>query len=46
MFSYQQIRKIELILSPRSHYLATIPLTRSQNDPELEIVACAMFSAW
>ena len=27
------IKKIELIHSPRGHYLATIPLTRSQNDP-------------
>ena len=37
LFSYQQIRKIESIDSPRGHYLATIPLTRSQTDPGLEI---------
>ena len=30
LFSSQLIRKIELIHSPRGHYLATIPLTRSQ----------------
>ena len=30
-------RKIEFIDSPRGHHLATIPLTRSQNDPGLEI---------
>ena len=37
LFSYQQIRKIESIDSPRGHYLATIPLTSSQTDPGLEI---------
>ena len=34
-----------LIHSPRGHYLATIPLTRSQNDPELVIVRSAMCRA-
>ena len=28
---------MELIHSPRDHYLATILLTKSQNDPGLEI---------
>ena len=37
LFSSQLIRKIELIHSPRGHYLATIPLRRSQNNPRLEI---------
>ena len=36
-FSCQPIKKIELIHSPRVHNLATIPLTRSQNDPGLKI---------
>ena len=38
-FYHQSIKKIELIPSPRGHYLATIPLTKSQNNPRLEIEA-------
>ena len=36
LFSYQPIKKIELIHSHRGHYLATIPFTERQNDPRLE----------